>query len=65
MAMGLLVRFWVGLAEARQSNIESVLVSVSVLIFITEQAILLMSQTNSTISYHLSKLYLTISYHVV
>ena len=65
MAMGVLVRFWVGLAEARQSNIESVLVSVRVLIFITEQAILLMGQTNNTISYHLSKWYLTISCHVV
>ena len=46
MAMVLLARLWVSLEESRQSNTESVSLSVSILIYITEQAVLLMGQTN-------------------
>ena len=52
MAMGPLVRLWVDLEKARQSETESVSVSVSDSIYLTGQALLLMGQTNSTISYH-------------
>ena len=48
--MVLLARLWVSLEESRQSNIESVSLSVSILIYITEQAVLLMGQTNSRLS---------------
>ena len=52
MAMGLLAPLWFGLEAVRRSNTESVSVSFSVLIYFTEQAVLLMGQTNNTISYH-------------
>ena len=52
MAMGPLVRLWVDLEKARRSETESVSVSVSDSIYLTGQAVLLMGQTNNTISYH-------------
>ena len=52
MAMGLLARLRVGLEEARQSNTVSFSVSVSVLFYITGQAVLLMGLTSNTVFCH-------------
>ena len=52
MAMGLLARLRVGLEEARQSNTVSFPVSVSVLFYITGQAVLLMGLTSNTVFCH-------------
>ena len=52
MAMSALARLCVDLEEGRQSKTKSVSISVIDLIYLTEQAVLLIGQTYNAVSYH-------------